>query len=167
VVSQRVSPCSCTISVKAATPVEKLPSHPGHEDAGVALVEQLAARLRVPNHLRELAVITARYHSHVHRAFELRADTVLKTLEACDALRRPERFADFPAGLRSGRAGAQGLEDRTYPQREFFHGGSDGSRCRGSDGRRTRGLTGEEIGEELRKRRRQAIEDLKRASAPA
>jgi hypothetical protein len=34
--------------------------------------EQLADRLRVPIHLRELAVITTRYHTHVHRALELR-----------------------------------------------------------------------------------------------
>src|SRR6185436_17155459 len=33
---------------KAATPADVLPSHHGHEDAGVALVEQLCARLRVP-----------------------------------------------------------------------------------------------------------------------
>ncbi len=64
---------------KAATPAEKLPSHHGHEDAGVALVEQLCERLRVPNHLRELAVITARHHTHVHRAFEPRTDTVVNT----------------------------------------------------------------------------------------
>ncbi len=100
---------------KGVTPADKLPSHPGHEDAGVALVEQLAARLRVPNHLRELAVMTARYHTHVHRASELRADTVLKTLEGCDALRRPERFADFLLACEADARGRKGLEMRDYP----------------------------------------------------
>ncbi len=33
---------------KGITPADVLPSHHGHEDAGVALVEQLCARLRVP-----------------------------------------------------------------------------------------------------------------------
>ena len=61
---------------KGVTPAEILPSHHGHEDAGVALVEQLAARLRVPNHLRELAVLTARYHTHVHQASELRVKVI-------------------------------------------------------------------------------------------
>ena len=100
---------------KGVTPADKLPSHPGHEDAGVALVEQLAARLRVPNHLRELAVMTARYHTHVHRASELRADTVLKTLEGCDALRRPERFADFLLACEADARGRKGLEDARLP----------------------------------------------------
>jgi tRNA nucleotidyltransferase (CCA-adding enzyme) len=152
---------------KGATPVEKLPSHPGHEDAGVALVEQLAARLRVPNHLRELAVVTARYHSHVHRAFELRADTVLKTLEACDALRRPERFADFLLACEADARGRKGLENRVYPQREFFTAARAAVAAVVLTSTERAGRTGEEIGQELRNRRRKAIEDLKAASAPA
>ena len=104
---------------KGVTPAERLPSHHGHEDAGVSLVEQLCARLRVPNHLRELAVMTARYHTHVHRAVELRADTMLKTLEACDALRRPERFADLLLACEADARGRTGLENRSYPQRDI------------------------------------------------
>ncbi len=146
---------------KGATPANILPSHHGHEDAGVALVEQLCARLRVPNQMRELAVITARYHTHVHRALELRADTVLKTLEACDALRRPERFADFLLACEADARGRQGLEALDYPQRAFFAE----ARARaaavvlGEDERR--GLSGEQIGLELRRRRTAAIEELR------
>ena len=59
--------------------------------------------------------MTARYHTHVHRAFELRADTVVKTLEGCDALRRPERFADFLLACEADARGRTGLEDRSLP----------------------------------------------------
>ena len=90
----------------------------------MALVEQLCARLRVPNHLRELAVMTARYHTHVHRAFELRADTVLKTLESCDALRRPERFADFLLACEADTRGRTGLENAALPAARVFRGGA-------------------------------------------
>ena len=93
---------------KGATPADILPSHHGHEDAGVALVEQLCARLRVPNNLRELAVITARYHTHVHRALELRADTVLRTLEGLRCAAPPRAIRRIPAGLRSRCARSQG-----------------------------------------------------------
>jgi tRNA nucleotidyltransferase (CCA-adding enzyme) len=150
---------------KGATPPDILPAHHGHEGAGVALVEQLCTRLRVPNQLRELAVITARYHTHVHRALELRADTVLRTLEACDALRRPERFADFLLACEADARGRRGLEAREYPQRAFFAA----VRARvaavmlGEDERR--GLTGEQIGQELRRRRIAAIEEMQ-ASKP-
>ena len=149
---------------KAATPADKLPSHHGHEDAGVALVEQLADRLRVPNHLRELAVITARHHTHVHRAFELRADTVVKTLEACDALRRPERFADFLLACEADARGRGGLEERVYPQRAFFAAARDAVAGVAMNAAERSGLSGEQIGQELRKRRIAAVEALKAES---
>jgi tRNA nucleotidyltransferase (CCA-adding enzyme) len=151
---------------KGATPADKLPSHPGHEDAGVALVEQLCARLRVPNHLRELAVMTARYHTHVHRAFELRADTVLKTLEGGDALRRPERFAEFLLACEADARGRKGLEDRSYPQREFFAAARDAASAVALSGEERTGMSGEQIGQELRRRRLAAIEALKAAGTP-
>jgi tRNA nucleotidyltransferase (CCA-adding enzyme) len=152
---------------KGATPADKLPSHPGHEDAGVALVEQLCARLRVPNHLRELAVMTARYHTHVHRAHELRADTVLKTLEGCDALRRPERFADFLRACEADARGREGLEDRSYPQRDYFTAARDAAAAIVLTTEERTGLSGEQIGQELRRRRVTAIETVKAANAPA
>jgi len=151
---------------KGVTPADKLPSHHGHEDAGVALVEQLAARLRVPNHLRELAVMTARYHTHVHRASELRADTVLKTLEGCDALRRPERFEDFLLACESDARGRKGLEMRDYPQRQYFAAARSAVTAVILTPEERTGLSGEQIGQELRKRRVAAIETLKAASAP-
>jgi tRNA nucleotidyltransferase (CCA-adding enzyme) len=150
---------------KGATPADRLPSHPGHEDAGVALVEQLCARLRVPNHLRELAVMTARYHTHVHRAYELRADTMLKTLEGCDALRRPERFADFLLACESDARGRKGLEHCDYPQRSYFAAARDAAAAIVLTPGERAGLSGEQIGQELRRRRVAAIESVKAASS--
>jgi tRNA nucleotidyltransferase (CCA-adding enzyme) len=147
---------------KGLTPADKLPSHHGHEGAGVALVEQLCARLRVPNHLREIGVIAARYHTHVHMAAELRADTVVKTLEACDALRRPERFADFLLACEADARGRQGLEQRDYPQRRFFTQAREAMAAVALTAEERAGLSGEQIGQALRKRRIAAIEALER-----
>ena len=83
----------------------------GTKTPACALVEQLCARLRVPNHLRELAVITARYHTHVHRALELRADTVLKHARRLRRAAPPGALRRFPARLRGGRARPQGIGD--------------------------------------------------------
>jgi tRNA nucleotidyltransferase (CCA-adding enzyme) len=148
---------------KGATPADMLPSHHGHEETGVALVEQLCTRLRVPNHLRELATMTARFHTHVHRAFELRAPTVLKTLESCDALRRPERFADFLLACEADKHGRTGLETQPYPQRAWFAQAREAAAAVTMTADERRGLTGEQIGEQLRRRRIAAIEALKRA----
>jgi len=146
---------------KADTPADILPSHHGHEDAGVVRVEELCARLRVPNHLRELAIITARYHTHVHRAFELRPATVLRTLEGCDALRRPERFADLLLACEADARGRTGFEERDYPQRGYFAAARERAAAVALTEEERQGKTGEQIGEELRRRREAAIVDLK------
>ena len=152
---------------KALTPADKLPSHPGHEDAGVARVEALCDRLRVPNHLRELAIMAARYHTHVHRAFELRADTLLKTLEGCDALRRPERFRDFLLACEADARGRTGLEERLYPQRDFCVRARDAAADVILAPAERAGMSGEQIGQELRRRRVAALEELKSKISPA
>ncbi len=151
---------------KGVTPPAALPSHPGHEEAGVALVEQLCARLRVPNNLRELAVITARYHTHVHRALELRPDTVVKTLESCDALRRPDRFRDLLLACEADKRGRTGLETQPYPQRAFFEQARDAVAAVALSAAERAGLPGEQIGQELRRRRVAAVQALK-DSAPS
>jgi tRNA nucleotidyltransferase (CCA-adding enzyme) len=151
---------------KALTPAEVLPSHHGHEDAGVAPVEKLCERLRVPTHLRELAVITSRYHTHVHRAFELRPDTLLKTLEGCDALRRPERFADFLLACEADARGRTGLENRDYPQPNYVARARDAAAAVALSADERKGMSGEEIGQELRRRRVAAITTIKDQLAP-
>ncbi len=57
---------------KATTPAECLPGHAGHEERGVEIIRDLAARLRIPNDWRDLAMVVSRYHCLAHRATELR-----------------------------------------------------------------------------------------------
>ncbi len=149
---------------KGVTRPELLPAHHGHEEAGVALVEKLCARLRVPNNLRELALLTVRYHTHVHRAFELRPDTVVKTLESCDALRRPERFRDLLLACEADKRGRTGLEAQPYPQRTFFERARDAVAAVALTAEERVGRSGEQIGQELRRRRVAAVESLKAGS---
>ena len=80
---------------KGNTPKSKLPSHPGHEIRGVKLIRGLSERLPVPNACRDLGLLVSEFHTHVHRAFELRPKTVLKVLERTDAFRRPDRCERF------------------------------------------------------------------------
>lgn len=107
---------------KATTPAEILPSHHGHEARGADITQALANRLKLPNDYRQLAVITARYHSHSHRAFELKATSVLKLLGNLDALRRPERFEQFIQVCEADSRGRKGFEQRIYPQAGFLRG---------------------------------------------
>jgi tRNA nucleotidyltransferase (CCA-adding enzyme) len=105
---------------KGNTPTSKLPSHPGHETRGCKLIRAMARRLPVPNACRDLGLLVSEYHTHVHRAFELRPRTILKVLERCDAFRRPDRFEQFLLTCEADARGRAGLENRRYAQADFF-----------------------------------------------
>ena len=107
---------------KGNTPQSKLPSHPGHELRGCKLIRRLAERLPVPNACRDLGLMVSEFHTHVHRAFELRPKTILKVLEKTDAFRRPDRFERFLLTCEADARGRAGLEDRDYPQANLFRG---------------------------------------------
>jgi len=55
----------------------------------------LCLRLKLPNEVKELAVLVARERSAVHSAAEMSADAIVKLLERCDAFRKSDRFADL------------------------------------------------------------------------
>ena len=105
---------------KATTPAEVLPSHHGHEDRGAELTDQLATRLRVPTDYRQTAELTARHHTHCHRALELKPSSVLKLFAKTDALRRPERFELFLQVCEADARGRKGFENREYPQANYL-----------------------------------------------
>lgn len=103
---------------KGTTPREIWPSHRGHEERSVALLDAICDRFRVPNRFRELARITARYHGLVHKLDELRDTTVLDLLEGADAFRRPERFHQMLTACEADYRGRTGYAERPYPQVE-------------------------------------------------
>lgn len=105
---------------KGTTPPAEWPSHRGHEERSVRLIDALCERLRVPGDYRDLSIIVARYHGNVHRAFELRPNTMLEMLEKTDAFRRPERFAQALLACEADSRGRLGLENNDYPQRTYL-----------------------------------------------
>lgn len=105
---------------KGTTSKDELPHHYGHEERGFHLVRELCKRYRIPNQFRQLAEITSRYHTHVHRAFEIKASTLLKVLNNTDAFRKPERFEQFLLACTADSHGRPGYEDYDYQQAPFF-----------------------------------------------
>ncbi|HVL76084.1 MAG TPA: multifunctional CCA addition/repair protein [Noviherbaspirillum sp.] len=104
---------------KACTDPSQWPRHHGHEAHSERLVENVCKRLRVPNECRDLARMTAREHGNVGRALELRPNTIVKLLERCDALRKPQRFLEMLRASECDRRGRPGFEDSAFPQ--FAH----------------------------------------------
>lgn len=77
----------------------------------------MCERWRVPRECRELADVVAREHGNIHRSDNLDATGVLRLLERCDALRRPERFVDVLLACECDARGDPGFGDSAYPQR--------------------------------------------------
>ncbi len=102
---------------KATTPADVLPRHIGHEQRGEKLIRRVDERLRVPVDCAELALLTAREHTHVHASQQLDGAALMRLLERCDAFRRPERFLQMLAACECDATGRLGFEDRPYPQR--------------------------------------------------
>jgi tRNA nucleotidyltransferase (CCA-adding enzyme) len=105
---------------KATTPRHEWPRHIGHELRSVSLVKALAERLRATGECRDLALLAARYHGDIHRAMELRADTIVKLFQSADAWRRPERFAQLLQACASDARGRAGSEHEAYPQADYL-----------------------------------------------
>ncbi len=101
---------------KGTTPHDVLPRHIGHEERSVRLLKGLCQRLRVPTECAELAQVVAREHGNIHRSATLNADALVRLLERCDAIRKPERFADILLACECDARGRLGLQDTPYPQ---------------------------------------------------
>jgi tRNA nucleotidyltransferase (CCA-adding enzyme) len=145
---------------KGNTPEEEWPQHIDHEARSVALVHKLCDRYKIPNDYRELAAITAEYHTHVHRAFEILPKTLLNVLEATDAFRRPERFEQFLLACTADSRGRTGHEDDAFPQADFYRAAAEAARRIDVGALVDSGLQGAEIGKALREQRLAAISAL-------
>ena len=105
---------------KGTTPKKILPHHYAHEERGYHLVQDLCKRYKIPNKYLQLAEITTRYHTHVHRAFEVKAKTLLKVLNKTDAFRKPIRFEQFLTACIADSHGRPGYEEYDYTQAPFL-----------------------------------------------
>ncbi|WP_411877910.1 multifunctional CCA addition/repair protein [Polaromonas sp. YR568] len=109
--------CLCHDLGKGTTPADVLPRHIGHEERSARLLKDVCERLRVPVDCREIADVVAREHGNIHRSESLGAAAVVRLLERCDALRKPQRFADILLACECDARGRLGLHDSAYPQR--------------------------------------------------
>lgn len=142
---------------KGKTPEKNWPSHRGHEELGVACIEAFAGRYRIPHEYRDLAILVSRYHLHCHRAFELRADTMLKTLEALDVFRKPDRFEKFLLACTADARGRKDKEQEAYIQVDRMRAAYQIAKGVNVDRLREQGLTGEKLGEKIHQERVRAI----------
>jgi tRNA nucleotidyltransferase (CCA-adding enzyme) len=149
---------------KGATPPEMLPSHRGHEEAGVAIIRELCKRLRIPNDFRDLAILTSRFHLHAHRAFELKPTALLKTLEQLDGLRKPQRFEQFLLACMADIRGRKGFEHDRYKQADYLKAALEKIATLNIDDIKQKNLNGPETMQAIRNKRLLAIKAIDKRS---
>jgi len=101
---------------KAGTPHDMLPSHPGHEARGLALLDGLAQRIAVPGAALDLARLVISECDHVHRASDLRAGAIASLLERLQAQAQPERFEQLLCVCSCDYAAYRGHAAIDYPK---------------------------------------------------
>ena len=151
---------------KGTTPKELLPRHHGHEQRSEDLLERLCERLPVPNRFRDLARLVARHHGTVHKAAELKPQTILRLITAADGLRQPERFDEMLLACEADARGRTGLGSRAYPQSDRLRAALRAAKSvDAAQVKADRGIDGEALGKAIHDARLAAIKTLLGTSA--
>jgi tRNA nucleotidyltransferase (CCA-adding enzyme) len=150
---------------KALTPADELPRHVGHEHNGLAPLDALCARLKVPTEYASLARAVCRMHLLAHTAFELRPVTVLELFEKLDAFRRPERVRVFLLACEADKRGRLGLSESDYPQGDYLRAAFAAATAVATQPFVDAGLQGPAIGEAVRRARVEAVAGVRQRHA--
>lgn len=146
---------------KALTPSQYWPSHHGHEQKGLSVLEGFCERLRVPKIFRSLCTQVMEYHTHCHRALELRADTLVDMLQAIGAFKADNRLEEFVLACEADARGRTGFEDRNYPQAEYVRKAVAAAAMADTSSILQGDLKGAQIGDAIRKLRIAAVHSFK------
>lgn len=149
---------------KGLTPEEEWPRHIAHEHTGLKLIKAVNERFKAPKDCQELALLVGQYHTHGHRALELKASTLLELLQSFDIYRRPQRFEEFIAACEMDARGRKGLEQRSYPQADYLRGAAKAARAVAVQPLLEQGFKGPELGEALKRERLKALKAYKEAA---
>jgi tRNA nucleotidyltransferase (CCA-adding enzyme) len=145
---------------KGVTPKEDWPHHYGHETLGLTVLEQLCTRLRVPNSFKTLALQVMQYHTHCHRAFELRASTLTDMLVALGVCKPANKLREFILACEADAKGRTGLEHVSYPQAELLSSAAKAAAFVDTSAIVNGELKGANIGEAIRRLRIKAVAEL-------
>jgi tRNA nucleotidyltransferase (CCA-adding enzyme) len=150
---------------KGTTPQAEWPRHIGHEQRSAKLLKQVCERLRIPVECKELSDVVAREHGNIHRSQDLNAAALMRLLERCDAIRKPERWPDILLACECDARGRLGFETTTYAPaqrlREVLRAALSVTTSDIAAEAQKQGLSGPAVGEKIHEARVRAIDLLK------
>ncbi len=142
---------------KGNTPRVEWPSHKGHEERGVTLIQDWCNKYRVPNEYRDLAVKVSRFHLHAHRIQELRSDTIVKLFKSLDAFRNPDILEEYILACKADATGRLGRQDNPYPNAEQIRQAYAAATSIDVKQLMQQGLQGEKLGHAIDQARANAV----------
>lgn len=144
---------------KAMSPKDDLPHHYGHENNGLPILDAMCERLRIPNSFKALAQQVMQYHTHCHRAFDLRPGKLTDTLIALNAFKPANTLEFFLLACEADARGRTGFENRPYPQADLFRIATKAGLSIDISAVINGDLQGSQIGEAIRQLRIRAVTD--------
>lgn len=147
---------------KGLTDPKYWPSHRGHEESGAQAIAKVAAERKWPKKPARLAELTARYHTHCHKIGELKAATIVKTLEAFAAFRQPETFEHFLLACEADARGRSGWEQQPYPEADRFRACLAACQSVKPADLMAQGYQGAKLGEAIHRARINAVKDVQK-----
>ena len=150
---------------KGTTPQAEWPRHIGHEQRSAKLLKQVCERLRIPVECKELSDVVAREHGNIHRSQDLNAAALMRLLERCDAIRKPERWFDILLACECDARGRLGFENTAYAPaqrlQEVVRAALSVTTADIAAEAQKQGLMGPAVGEKIHEARVRAIDLLK------
>jgi tRNA nucleotidyltransferase (CCA-adding enzyme) len=151
---------------KAATDKSLWPSHHGHEQKGLPILDQLCSRLRTPKTFKTLASQVMNYHTLCHRIFELKATTLTDMLASLGAFKPSNSILDFALACEADSKGRTGLENTPYPQSIYLQEAARVASMVNTTKILNSKLKGSQIGDAIRRLRIKAVSDFIRTNKP-
>ncbi|QJC29094.1 multifunctional CCA addition/repair protein [Enterobacteriaceae endosymbiont of Plateumaris rustica] len=105
---------------KGLTPKKLWPRHHGHGIAGIPLIKKLCKRLKIPNNIRNLAILSAKVHDMIHDIYNQKAEVILNIYNIIDAWRKPYRVKQIALISESDARGRATLDSICYKQGKYF-----------------------------------------------
>ncbi|WGO83979.1 multifunctional CCA addition/repair protein [Arsenophonus apicola] len=147
---------------KALTPPEQWPAHGDHAIKAIPLIEAMCNRLRIPNKIKELAKLVARFHQQIHQINQLQPESVINLFNQLDSWRKPERINQLVIACEADARSWLEREHITYPQAKFVIEAFETVQQVSSKNLIEQGIKGIAIRDELTRQRIQALTDWRR-----
>lgn len=105
---------------KAVTPKELWPKHHNHDRLGLPIIKNMCAKYKIPNKHKEIAMLVCEFHQLIHKAKELKAETIIKILNKANQKNNPERFDEILLACIADSKGRTGFETTEHEGSKYI-----------------------------------------------